>query len=91
MGTSLNLESNVNVDQLWSEETPPTLVCDLAEVKYKLVGHLRCEVMATVTNSPLHVHYGITLWGYLSETLVKDSHKRPNSIEKTQYRVLQVT
>ena len=29
---------------------------------------LRCEDMATVTNWPLHMHYGITLWAYLSQT-----------------------
>ena len=28
----------------------------------------RCEGMATVTNWPLHMHYGITLWAYLSQT-----------------------
>ena len=63
--------------------------------------------MATVTNWPLHVHYGITLWTYLSQThrpnlryctigipsepLVKDSHKRLSLTEKPQYCVLQVT
>ena len=30
------------------------------------------------------MHYGITLWAYLSEPL--DSHKRPSSTEKSQYR-----
>ena len=34
------------------------------------------------------MHYGITLWAYLSEPLVKDSHKRLSSTEKPQYRVL---
>ena len=34
------------------------------------------------------MHYGITLWVYLSEPLVKDSHKRLSSTEKPQYRVL---
>ena len=29
---------------------------------------LWCEGMATVINWPLHVHYGITLWAYLSQT-----------------------
>ena len=28
---------------------------------------LRCEAMATVTIWPLHVHYSITLWAYLSQ------------------------
>ena len=55
---------------------------------------LRCEGMATVTNWTLHVHYGITLcaylyqthrpitlWAYLSEPLVKDTHNRPSSTE----------
>ena len=37
------------------------------------------------------MHYGITLWAYLSEPLVKDSHKRLSSTEKPQYHVLQVT
>ena len=62
---------------------------------------LRCEDMATVTNSPLHVHYGITLWAYLfrcidqiygialwaylSEPLIKDSHKHLSSTEKPQF------
>ena len=52
---------------------------------------LRCEAMATVTNWPLHVQYGITLWANLSESLVKDNHKRLSSMEKPHYRVLQVT
>ena len=34
------------------------------------------------------MHYGITLWAYLSETLVKDNHKHLSSTEKSQYRVL---
>ena len=34
------------------------------------------------------MHYSITLWAYLSEPLVKDSHKRLSSTEKPQYRVL---
>ena len=34
------------------------------------------------------MHYGITLWAYLSELLVKDSHKRLNLTEKPQYHVL---
>ena len=37
--------------------------------------------LATVTNWPLHVHYRITLWAYLSEALVKGSHKRLSSTE----------
>ena len=39
------------------------------------------------------MHYGITLWAYLSEPLVKDSHKRPSSTENIipLYRTLQVT
>ena len=45
------------------------------------------------------VHYGITLWAYLSEPLVKDSHKRLSSTEKprapsyvmTRYRYVHVT
>ena len=37
------------------------------------------------------MHYGITLWAYLSELLVKDSHKILSMTEKPQYRVLQVT
>ena len=49
--------------------------------------------MATVTNWPLHMHYGITLWAYLSVALIKDSHEHLSSTEKkkTQYCVLQVT
>ena len=39
----------------------------------------------------LHVHYGIALWAYLSEPLIKDSHKHLSSTEKPQYHVLQVT
>ena len=31
------------------------------------------------------------MWAYLSEALVKDSHKHPSLTEKPQYRVLQVT
>ena len=31
------------------------------------------------------MHYGITLWAYLTEPLVKDSHKRLSSTEKPQY------
>jgi len=34
------------------------------------------------------MHYGITLWVYLSEPLVKESHQRLSSTEKPQYRVL---
>ena len=33
------------------------------------------------------MHYGITLWAYLFEQLVKDSHKHLSSTEKPQYRV----
>ena len=29
---------------------------------------LRYKGMSTVTNWPLHVHYGITMWAYLSQT-----------------------
>ena len=39
------------------------------------------------THRPIELHcmhYGITLWAYLSEPL--DSHKRPSSTEKSQYR-----
>ena len=32
-------------------------------------------------------HYGITLWAYLSELLVKDSHKRVSSTEKPHSQV----
>ena len=32
--------------------------------------------------------YGITLWAYLSEPLVKDSHKRPGSTEKSHYTAI---
>ena len=42
---------------------------------------LRCEGMATVTNWPFHMHYDITLWAYLSEPLIKDSHKSLSSME----------
>ena len=28
---------------------------------------LRCEGMAAVTNWPLHMHYGTTLWAYISQ------------------------
>ena len=68
---------------------------------------LQCEGMATVTNWPLYMQYGITLWAYLSQThrpnlryytvgipsepLVKDSHNRLSSTEKTQYCLLQFT
>ena len=52
---------------------------------------LRCEGMATVTNWPLHMHYGITLWAYFSEPLVKDSHKCLSSTEEPQHHLLQVT
>ena len=31
------------------------------------------------------MHYGITLWAYLSEPLKKDIHKRLSSTEKPQY------
>jgi len=34
------------------------------------------------------MNYGITLWAYLSEPLVKDSHKCLSLTEKPQYRVL---
>ena len=34
------------------------------------------------------MHYGITLWAYLSEPLIKDGHKRLSSMEKLQYNVL---
>ena len=37
------------------------------------------------------MHYGITLWAYLFEPLVKDSHKHLSSTEKPQHRMLQVT
>ena len=48
--------------------------------------------IATVTNWPLHMHYGITLWAYLSVALIKDSHKHLKfDGKKTQYCVLQVT
>jgi len=33
------------------------------------------------------MHYSITLWAYLSEPLIKDSHKRLSSTENPQYRV----
>ena len=33
------------------------------------------------------MHYGITLWVYLSEPLVKDSHKCLSLTEKPQYHV----
>ena len=33
------------------------------------------------------MHYGITLWAYFSEPLVKDSHKCLSSTEKPQYYV----
>ena len=68
---------------------------------------LRCEGMATVTNWPLHVYFGITLWACLSQThrpnpqyytvgipsepLVEDGHKRLSSTEEPQYLVLQLT
>ena len=34
------------------------------------------------------MHYGITLWAYLSEPLIKDSNKRLHLTEKPQYHVL---
>ena len=34
------------------------------------------------------MHYGITLWAYLSEPLIKDSHKCLSLTEKPQYHVL---
>ena len=42
------------------------------------------------SGSPTAVHrpYSITLWAYLSELLVKDSHKRLSLTEKQQHRVL---
>ena len=44
------------------------------------------------SGSPTAVHcpYGITLWAYLSEPLVKDSHKRLSRLI-TQYRYVRVT
>ena len=34
------------------------------------------------------MHYGIILWAYLSELLVKDSHKHLSLMEKPQYCML---
>jgi len=34
------------------------------------------------------MHYGTTLWAYLSEPLIKDSHKRLSLTEKPQYCML---
>ena len=61
--------------------------------RYSVLPFLRSEVMTTVTNLPLHIHYGITLcaylsqthrhielrnsvtlWAYLAEPVVRDSH-----------------
>ena len=39
----------------------------------------------------LDLIYGITLWAYLPEPLVKDSCKGLSSTEKPRYRMLQVT
>ena len=36
--------------------------------QYTVLSFLRCKGMATFTNWPLHVHHGITLWAYLSQT-----------------------
>ena len=36
--------------------------------QYTVLSFLRCEGMATVTNWSLHVHHGITLCAYLSQT-----------------------
>ena len=48
-----------------------------------------CFIAFSGFPTPVHrPHYGITLWAYLSEPLVKDSHKRLSLTEKPQYHVL---
>ena len=62
----------------------PTVFWESGQWEYTVLSFLWCEGMATaVTEWPLHVHYGITLWTYLSVALVKDRHKRLCSMEKT--------
>ena len=60
---------------------------------YYTVGVLS-QVHRPIICTPLHalhcMYCGITLWAYLCEPLVKDSHKRLSLMEKPQYHMLQV-
>ena len=44
--------------------------CRLPNSSTPCFHFLRCKGMATVTNWPLHMHCGITLWAHLSEPLI---------------------